>query len=127
MKRFRLVRYGIGLIALTLSGWSNASPLDISELCGGIELLKHPENRVYRGQFKDGGVTLEHALVVTPITGVGLGDQKGKLRNRGVLCPRETTALEHPHSGLRARGRYREGTYPDNLLATRPEHVQVLR
>ena len=82
MKRFRLVRYGIGLIALTL------------------------EQRIASGYLRA---------------------SKGKPRNCGVLCPRETTALEHPHSGLRARGRYREGTYPDNLLATRPEHVQVLR
>ena len=64
----RLVTCGIALIALAASGWSSASSLDIPELCGDLELLKDPENRVYRGQFKSGGVVLEHALVVTPIT-----------------------------------------------------------
>lgn len=65
----RLVSYGIALIALTASGWSHASPLNILELCGDFELLKHPENRIYRGEFKNRGkYVLETALVVTPIT-----------------------------------------------------------
>ena len=64
----RLVTCGIALIALAVSGWSSASTLDIPELCGDLEILKDPENRVYRGQFKGGGVVLEHALVVAPIT-----------------------------------------------------------
>ena len=64
----RLVTCGIALIALAASGWSSASSLDIPELCGDLELLKDPENRVYRGQFKGGGVVQEQALVVTPIT-----------------------------------------------------------
>ena len=64
----RLVSCGVALIALTASGWSNASPLNISELCGGFEILNNPENRVYRGEFKSKGVTLETALVVTPVT-----------------------------------------------------------
>lgn len=64
----RLVFCGVALIALTASGWSNASPLNISDLCGGFEILNDPENRVYRGEFKSKGVTLETALVVTPVT-----------------------------------------------------------
>ena len=64
----RLVTFGIALIALAVSGWSNASSLDIPELCGNLGILKDPENRVYRGWFKGGGTELETALVVTPIT-----------------------------------------------------------
>ena len=64
----RLVSCGVALVALTASGWSNASPLDISQLCGGFEILNDPENRVYRGEFKSKGVTLETALVITPVT-----------------------------------------------------------
>ena len=64
----RLVFCGIASIALAVSGWSNASALDISELCGGFDILNDPENRVYRGEFKSKGVTLETALVVTPVT-----------------------------------------------------------
>ena len=63
----RLVTCGIALIALTASGWSNAAPLNITELCGDYELLKHPENKIYRGEFKSKGVVLETALVVTPV------------------------------------------------------------
>ena len=63
----RLVTGGIALIALAVSGWSSASTLDIPELCGGLEILNDPENRVYRGQFKSKGVVHETALVTTPI------------------------------------------------------------
>ena len=63
----RLVTGGIALIALAVSGWSSASTLNIHELCGGFELLKHPENRIYRGEFKSKGAVLETALVVTPV------------------------------------------------------------
>ena len=48
----RLVSCGIVLIALAVSGWSNASTLDIPELCGGFDILNDAENRVYRGEFK---------------------------------------------------------------------------
>ena len=68
----RLVTGGIALIALAVSGWSSASTLDIHELCGGFELLKDPENRVYRGEYKSKGVVLETALVVTPVTSSGV-------------------------------------------------------
>ena len=64
----RLASYGILCIGLTASGWSSANNLDIVGLCGEFDLVKHPKNRVYRGQFEDGGVVLEHALVVTPVT-----------------------------------------------------------
>ena len=64
----RLMSCGIAFIALAVSGWSNASTLDIPELCGGFDILNDPENRVYRGEFKSKGVTLETALVVTPVT-----------------------------------------------------------
>ena len=67
----RLVTYGIAFIALTASGWSNASPLNIPELCGGFEILNDPENRVYRGQSKSRGDTLDTALVITPVTRSG--------------------------------------------------------
>ena len=63
----RLVSCGIALVALTASGWSHASPLNIPELCGGFEILNDPENRVYRGQFKKSGATHDTALVITPI------------------------------------------------------------
>ena len=63
----RLAFCGVALVALTASGWSHASPLNILELCGDFELLKHPENQIYRGEFKSKGVTLETALVVTPV------------------------------------------------------------
>ena len=53
-------------MALAVSGWSSASTLDVSKLCGGFELFENPETRVYRGQFEDQkGVTLDHVLVVT--------------------------------------------------------------
>ena len=68
----RLVTGGIALIALAVSGWSSASTLDIHELCGGFELLKDPENRVYRGEYKSKGEVLETALVVTPVTSSGV-------------------------------------------------------
>ena len=64
----RLVTCGVAFIALTASGWGSASTLDIASLCGDFELLTDPKNRVYRGQFEDGGTVLDHALVVTPIT-----------------------------------------------------------
>ena len=67
----RLVSCGIAFIALAVSGWSNASTLDIPVLCGGFDILNDPENRVYRGEFKSKGVTLETALVVTPVTSSG--------------------------------------------------------
>ena len=67
----RLLHCGIFLAVLTASGWSYADPLDIHELCGDFEILKDPENRIYRGQYKGGGVTNEHVLVITPITGMG--------------------------------------------------------
>ena len=67
----RLVTGGIALTALAVSGWSSASTLDIHELCGGFDLLNDSENRVYRGEFKSKGVTLETALVVTPVTSNG--------------------------------------------------------
>ena len=66
-----LVSCGIAFIALAVSGWSNASTLDIPELCGGFDILNDPENRVYRGEFKSKGVTLETALVVTPVASGG--------------------------------------------------------
>ena len=56
------------LVALTAPGWSGASTLDVAALCGKSELLNDPGNRVYRGQFQGGGVALDHALVVTPMT-----------------------------------------------------------
>ena len=59
---------GFVLVALTAPGWSSASTLDVAALCGENELLSDSGNRVYRGQFEDGGVALEHALVVTPMT-----------------------------------------------------------
>lgn len=64
----RLVTCVIVCIGLTVSGWSSANNLNIVGLCGEFDLVKHPKNRVYRGQFEDGGVILEHALVVTPVT-----------------------------------------------------------
>ena len=68
----RLARCGIALIALVVSGWSSASTLDVSRLCGGFELFGNPETRVYRGQFEDRkGVTLDHVLVVTQTTDAG--------------------------------------------------------
>ena len=67
----RLMTHGFAFIALTVSAWCNASTLDIAKLCGDFELLKHSENRVYRGQFEDGGTVLDHALVVTPVTREG--------------------------------------------------------
>ena len=63
----RLVTGGIALIALAVSGWSSASTLNIHELCGGFDLLKHPENQIYQGELKRKGVALEIALVVTPV------------------------------------------------------------
>lgn len=67
----RLASCGVAFIALAVSGWSNASTLDIPELCGGFDILNDPENRVYRGEFKSRGSTLETALVVTPVTSSG--------------------------------------------------------
>lgn len=68
----RLVTCGIAFIALAMSGWSSASTLDISELCGDFELFKNPETRIYRGQFEDKqGVTLHHVLVITQTTHAG--------------------------------------------------------
>ena len=68
----RLVTCGIALIALTASGWSNASTLNIPELCGDFELFENPETRMYRGQFEDKkGVTLDHVLVITQTTDTG--------------------------------------------------------
>ena len=67
----RLVAGGVALIALAVSGWSSASALDVPELCGGFDILKHSENRVYRGEFKSKDITLETALVVTPVTSNG--------------------------------------------------------
>ena len=64
----RLVSCAVALVALTASGWSHASPLNILELCGGFEILNDPENRVYRGQSKSRGATLDTALVITPVT-----------------------------------------------------------
>ena len=89
----RLVSCAVALIALTASGWSNASPLNISELCGGFEILNDPENRVYRGEFKSRGVTLETALVVTPVTTGNVtvvfylwgNSRNGKSRKRAVF------------------------------------------
>ena len=64
MKQF--LYCGIVLIALTASGWSYAaSPLNIPELCGA-EFVDSPENRVYRGKFKNYRGSLETALVITP-------------------------------------------------------------
>ena len=63
----RLLVGAVALVALTTAGWGHASPLNIAELCGGFEILNNPENRVYRGEFKSRGVTLETALVVTPV------------------------------------------------------------
>ena len=68
----RLVQFGMVLIALTVSGWSGASTLDVSELCGGFALFDNPETHAYRGKFEDNkGVTLDHVLVVAQITGAG--------------------------------------------------------
>ena len=67
----RTVSCGIAFIALAVSGWSNASTLNIPELCGGFDILNVPENRVYRGEIKSRGATLETALVVTPVTSGG--------------------------------------------------------
>ena len=68
----RSVRYGIAIIALAVSGWSSASTLDVSELCGRFELLEDPEARAYRGQFEDRkGVALDHALIVIQVTDAG--------------------------------------------------------
>ena len=67
----RLVASGVALIALAVSGWSSASALDVPELCGGFDILNDPENRVYRGAFKSKDITLETALVVTPVTSNG--------------------------------------------------------
>ena len=41
MKRFLCC--GIALLALAASGWGNASPFDIPELCGGLEILEARE------------------------------------------------------------------------------------
>ena len=70
---FRLVQFGMVLIALAVSGWSSgASALDVSELCGGFALFDNPETRVYRGKFEDNkGVTLDHVLVVAQTTDAG--------------------------------------------------------
>ena len=80
----RLMKGGIASIALTMSRWCSASTLDIAALCGDFDLLKHSENRVYRGRFEGGGVAMEHALVVTPVTRGGetvvfyaWGEQRG--------------------------------------------------
>ena len=64
----RLATCVVVCIGLTASTWSSASNLDIVGLCGEFDLVKHPENRVYQGKFEDGGVVLEHALVITPVT-----------------------------------------------------------
>ena len=66
-----LVSCAIALIALTASGWSYASPLNILELCGGHAIVNDPENRVYRGEYESRGSTLETALVITPVTASG--------------------------------------------------------
>ena len=60
-----LLHGGIVLIALTASGWSQAAPLNIPELCG-TEFVESPENRIYRGQYEYKKTVLDTALVVTP-------------------------------------------------------------
>lgn len=57
---------GIALVVLTASGWCSADSLNIPALCGA-EFVDDPENRVYRGRFKNYRGSLEHALVITPI------------------------------------------------------------
>ena len=61
----------IALSLLTVSGPSHANTLDLPELCGGFEILNDPDTRVYRGQSKHRGVTLDTALVITPISNSG--------------------------------------------------------
>ena len=88
-----LVSCGIAFIALAVSGWSNASTLDIPELCGEFDILNDPENRVYRGELKWKRDTLETALVVTPVTRSGAtvvfyvwGEQpKWKIKEAGCV------------------------------------------
>ena len=61
---------GIALFVLVASGWVSAAPLNIPELCGA-EFVENPENRIYRGKFKNYRGTLETALVITPIKDEG--------------------------------------------------------
>lgn len=68
----RLAACGTLLMLLAVSGWSSASDLDFSEVCGDFELFKNPQARIYRGQFEDRkGVTLDHVLVMTQTTDAG--------------------------------------------------------
>ena len=61
----------VALIALAATGISHANTLNLQELCGGFEILNDPDNRVYRGQSKYRGVTLDTALIMTPISNAG--------------------------------------------------------
>ena len=56
------------LTALALSGVAYAQkPLDIKKLCGNHDIVTNPKNKVFHGEFKRRGETLQTALVATPM------------------------------------------------------------
>ena len=61
----------VGIVLVALSGMSSVLALDLPKLCGDFWIMKSPETRVYRGQFKAQGVALETALIVTEVTDAG--------------------------------------------------------
>ena len=58
----------LALTLLVLSGAAFAEePLNIKELCGDYPIVTDSENKIFRGEFKRQGVTLQTALVATPM------------------------------------------------------------
>ena len=57
----------LAFATLTLPGVALAEPLNIQELCGDYPIIHAPENRIYRGEFKRQGNTMQTALVATPV------------------------------------------------------------
>ena len=115
-----LVSCGIAFIALAVSGWSNASTLDIPELCGEFDILNDPENRVYRGELKWKRDTLETALSCH-----SCHTQRG---HRGVLRLGGAAEVENQGSGLRSRSGLPEGRHhdPSHERNKGSGHLQIL-
>ena len=107
-----LARLALGLASL--AGWSSAYSLDVSELCADFDIFKDPDTRMYRGAFRNEGVTLDHVLVVTEVTDEGkalvfyVHGKQSKWRIRKPGCSPQNRELRGRYADLADVQNYRD-------------------
>ena len=113
----KLLLFRLALVFLGLTGWNAVHALDVTTICGDFELFKDPQTRMYRGQFKKKGVTLDHVLVVTEVTDTGKAmvfyvyGKQPKWRIKKAGCSPRIGIVEGDTLTLFLRGNKRTVTY----------------